>query len=165
MNYIDAMRTYFESERNLGFFFVPLGLAALWAAFWAYRHYAGGFRYGVVVPAVVCGLLFVIIGITVGRQATTRLDDFPDRFRADAAALMAEETVRMEKVNAAWAPLKWAWFVVAVVGGLMVAFGGRDWTAALGAILMLFAGVAMVTDVIAERRAGIYAQALLHTSD
>jgi hypothetical protein len=67
---------------------------------------------------------------------------------------------RMQKVNAAWSKYLVLWGLLGVLGlGLRFATGA-DFSQGLGIALLLFAGVGLMVDGFAERRAHAYESVL-----
>lgn len=111
-------------------------------------------------PFLVMGLLLSITGASVGFRtpgqvaaATASLASTPDAARAS-------ERARMEKVNRAW-PIYVAIWAAFGVAGLALRFAARsDVWRGVGVALVFFAGVGLLVDGFAERRARPYTDAL-----
>ncbi|MFK8001331.1 MAG: hypothetical protein AB8H86_17180 [Polyangiales bacterium] len=161
MDFVEIMNTYFRGEKiESAFFVVPVGLL-LWAmAFGAWRTEQGGFMWGVFVPSVLMGLVYVGAGIAVAARTGDQVAALEAGFGSDAAAMLSEEVPRMQQVVQNF-HVALVIFGVIGVSGLVFRFAvPTDWAIGLGAVLVLVSGVGLLVDGFAERRSRPYMAAL-----
>lgn len=161
MSFLDVMHAYFRGERIEALvFIVPLGVLSLGAGAFFALALRDGFARGAGVPCLVFGLALAGVGAVVGLRTPSQVADLEARYQADAPAAVEAELGRMRKVNANW-PVYLAAYVVFVVAGMAMRFALRaDWAQGAGVALVFFAGVGLLVDGFAERRARPYTAAL-----
>jgi hypothetical protein len=107
-------------------------------------------RWRTNLARAACSLIF-----HVNRNLLCPSDD-----AYDPAAAIKAERARMEKVNKAWPFYLIAWAAFGI-GGLTLRFAiPGDFAQGLGIALVFFAGLGLMIDGFAERRARPYAEAL-----
>lgn len=158
--FLTALVDYFRAERNTGLLMVGVGLVAAAFAFHLWRSHEGAFRTAILVPALLVAAGGVFGGPVLAVRSQRQIDTYTAQYASAPAELLATEVPRMETVNANWSRLKMAWAVLALVALGLVFAGGREWTTGLGAALLFLAGMIMLIDVLAERRALVYAEQL-----
>lgn len=161
MPFEELMHEYFRGERiEALFYIVPAGLLLFGLAATALATDRGAFGWGMAVPLVLLGLALVGVGLTVGLRTPGQVAALEEAYRADPAAMVAEELPRMDEVNANWPKLVATWALLVVVG-LGLRFGLRaDWAHGLGPALILGGALGFLIDGFAERRARPYTTAL-----
>ncbi len=161
MKFLETMWPYFQGEKIEALVFIlPIGLLCLVFGGWLLSEGQPGFTRGLAVPFVVMGLLISIIGATVGFRTPTQTAQIQQAFKADPVAAIQAETARMEKVNNAW---KWylaIWIMFGVVGLGLRIMTNSDFFKGLGIALVFFAGIGLMIDGFAERRAHGYVNAI-----
>lgn len=165
MSWIVALEPYFRGEKLEALIFIlPLGLASLVFGAWLLTDTDDAYSRGVAWPFVVLGLALVVTGATVGLRTPSQVATIQRAIAADAASARAAEVKRMEGVNRAWPIYLAAWVTFAVLG-LALRFGLRsDLAHGVGTALVFFAGVGLMIDGFAERRARPYTAALEATA-
>jgi hypothetical protein len=163
MAFLEAVEIYFRGEKNTGLALVPVGLAFAGAGYYFWRVYGGGLGKGFGIPLLIAGVLAVAGGGILWKTVDARQARLTDAHAADPAAPVAEEVARMDKVNANWPVLKYAWAALTAIALGLLLFVSRDWVHGLALAVIVLCAVAMVTDVFAERRALIYSESITTT--
>ena len=158
---LKAIELYFQGEKIEALVFIlPIGLLSLVFGAWLFTDGSSGFARGVATPFLLMGLLMTTVGGVVGYRAPGQVAQFQQALQTDPQAALAVESQRMKKVNAAWSKYLLLWGLMGVLGlGLRFATVG-DFSQGLGIALVLFAGVGLMVDGFAERRAHAYGSAL-----
>jgi hypothetical protein len=161
MKLLEAMHPYFQGEKIEALVFIlPLGLLSLVFAAWLLSDNPDGFTRGVALPFAVMGVVMVGAGGVVGYRTPAQVRALEAGLQATPGPALEAELARMERVNRAWPRYLVLWAACGVVG-LLLRFATRgDFTQGLGISLVFFAGVGLLVDGFAERRARPYAAAL-----
>ena len=154
---LKAVDQYFQGEKIEALVFIlPIGLLSLVFSVWLFTDEPGAFAKGVAIPFLLMGLLMTTVGGVVGYRTPGQVAQLQQGLQTDPQAALAVESQRMQKVNAAWSKYLVLWGLMGVLGlGLRFATGG-DFSQGLGIGLVLFAGVGLMVDGFAERRAHAY---------
>lgn len=158
---LKAMDLYFQGEKIEALVFIlPIGLLSLVFSAWLFTDGPSGFARGVAIPCLLMGLLMTTVGGVVGYRTPGQVAQLQQGLQTDPQTTLAVESQRMQKVNAAWRKYLALWALMGVLGlGLRFATGG-DFSQGLGIALVLFAGVGLMVDGFAERRAHAYESTL-----
>jgi hypothetical protein len=158
---LEAIDLYFQGEKIEALVFIlPIGLLSLVFSAWLFTDGPSGFARGVAIPFLLMGLLMTTVGGVVGYRTPGQVAQLQQGMQTDPQAALTVESQRMQKVNAAWSKYLVLWAVMGVMGlGLRFAAGG-DFSQGLGIALVLFAGVGLMVDGFAERRAHAYESVL-----
>ena len=161
MKMLEIMLPYFEGEKIEALVFIlPLGLASLIFGAWLLTDNATPFTRGVMIPFLIMGIVATLTGATVGLRTPAQVAQLEQALTQDPAAAIKAERARMEKVNQAWPLYLIAWAAFGI-GGLTLRFAIQgDFAQGLGIALVFFAGLGLMIDGFAERRARPYAEAL-----
>lgn len=161
MDITTAMQIYFKGERDLSLLMIPFGLAMLALAYYLWTHYKSSFGHSFMLTAIVVGLGLIGAGTVIMIKAERDLSAKLQQLNNDQPAFILEEKTRVEMLNhSIWPALKLLWTVL-IIGSLSTVLLIENETVkgiAMG--LLLAATVFMVVDVLAEKRAVIYAQHL-----
>jgi hypothetical protein len=165
MKLLDVMAKYFEGEKIEALVFIlPIGLLSLVFGAWLLSDGPSAFARGVAIPFVVMGLVMTVVGGVVGYRTPAQVEALETSIAASPEPAVQAEQARMEKVNRAW-PVYLAVWAAFGVAGLALRFATRgDLTQGLGIALVFFAGVGLLVDGFAERRARPYTEALASAS-
>ena len=158
---LESIDLYFQGEKIEALVFIlPIGLLSLAFSAWLFTDGPSGFARGVAMPFLLMGLLMTTVGGVVGYRTPGQVARLQQSLQTDPQATLAVESQRMQKVNTAWRRYLVLWAFMGVVGlGLRLATGG-DFSHGLGIALVLFAGVGLMVDGFAERRAHAYESVL-----
>ncbi len=161
MKFDEIMLTYFQGEKIEALVFIlPVGILCLIFGAWLLTDNPSPFTRGVMIPFLIMGLIASITGASVGFRTPAQVSRIEQALAADPASAIAQETQRMEKVNSAW-PFYLAIWATFGVAGLSLRFAtNADFTQGLGIALVFFAGLGLLIDGFAERRARPYSEAL-----
>ncbi len=166
MNIIDLMTDYLRGEKLEALIFIlPLGLASLVFGMWLLSDAREPFFRGVSYPFLVLGLLLTVTGATGGFRTPAQVTRLSASYVAAPEKTKQEERTRMEKVNKAWPIYLTAWATFGVVGLLLRFALQNELARGVGAALVFFAGVGLLIDGFAERRAIPYSNALESSAD
>ena len=158
---LKAVEQYFQGEKIEALVFIlPIGLASLVFGAWLLTDGPSSFTRGVAAPFLVMGLLLTTVGGVVGYRTPVQVAQLEQGLQKDARSALTAESERMEKVNQAWNKYLALWALMGVLGlGLRFATKA-DFSQGLGIALVLFAGIGLMIDGFAERRAQVYASVL-----
>jgi hypothetical protein len=120
MSFLEIMHTYFRGEKLEALWFIlPVGILLLTFGAVTLKAERGGFAWGVAIPCILFGLIFMGTGIGAGTRTKGHIAKLEQTFQKSPAATVQKELPRMEKVNAnfkltfmvsgvlAWRPLSW----------------------------------------------------------
>ena len=100
MSFLEIMHTYFHGEKFEALYFIlPVGILLLSFGVVALKAERGGFAWGVAIPCLLFGLIFMGTGIGVGTRTKGQVADHEQTFQKSPAAMVQKELPRMEKVN------------------------------------------------------------------
>lgn len=159
MEFLDVMQDYFRGERLAGWSALIAGILLSALVVHAARTYAGGFMWGFVITLGLLALGGIGAGMWLVAKTPTQVAEIQTRYEADPAELAQAEQTRMAKVNANWPLLKGVWVALLILG-LGLSFVGREWSAGVALGLLMIGACGMLVDVLAERRAHVYTEAI-----
>ena len=163
MDFLEVMHEYFRGERLAGWAMMGLGLPLLAFGAYVFREHVG-FRWSLGTPLAALGLALLVGAPIFASMQTKKAADIEARYAADPEALRAEETTRMERVNANWPRLKIGWAVLGVIAMGLLLFVHKDWVQGLGLLLIFICAAGFFIDVFGGRRAVPYTEALAQSS-
>ena len=157
MKFLETMLPYFQGEKIEALVFIlPIGLLCLIFGGWLLSEGHPGFARGVAIPFIAMGLVIAVIGGTVGFRTPAQTSQIQQSYSVDPAGTIKSEIIRMEKVNNAWRWYLAIWVAFAIVGLGLRLFTTSDFLRGFGIALVFFAGVGLMIDGFADRRAQIY---------
>jgi hypothetical protein len=106
------------------------------------------------------GLVISIIGGTVGFRTQTQAMQIQQAYSTDQANTLKAEGARMEKVNKAWPWYLAIWVVFGILGLGLRLLSNADFWQGLGIALVFFAGLGLIIDGFADRRARSYSNVI-----
>jgi hypothetical protein len=161
MNIVQMMTEYLRGEKLEALVFIlPLGLASMVFGAWLLTDSKEAFFRGVAGPFVVLGLVLTVTGATVGFRTPAQVERLSAAYVAQPEQTRVEEQARMGKVNAAWSTYLTTWALFAIVGMVLRFALKNEFGRGIGTALVFFAGVGLLIDGFAERRAVPYTRAL-----
>ncbi len=161
MNIVDVMTDYLRGEKLEALIFIlPLGLASIVFGAWLFMDAKETFFRGVMWPFLVLGLALTVVGASVGFRTPAQTERLTAAYVAQPEATRVVEHARMEKVNGAWSTYLTVWATFGVVGLLLRFALQNEFARGIGTSLVFFAGVGLLIDGFAERRAHPYTKAL-----
>jgi hypothetical protein len=161
MKLIEILEAYFAGEKLEALLFIlPLGVVSLVFGASLLFLTKDAFARGVAIPCLVLGLALAATGGAVGVRTSSQVATLKAAYAAEPEAMRAAEAARMKKVNANW-PIYLTCWVAFAIAGLILRFGPKsDMAQGIGTALVFFAGVGLLIDGFAERRARPYTEAL-----
>ena len=161
MKFLETMLPYFQGEKIEALvFIVPLGLLCMVFGGWLLSEGHPGFARGVAIPFIAMGLVIAVIGGTVGFRTPAQTSQIQQSYSVDPAGTIKSEIIRMEKVNNAWRWYLAIWVIFAILGLVLRLFTTSDFLRGFGIALVFFAGVGLMIDGFADRRAHIYSRGI-----
>jgi hypothetical protein len=162
---LNAIDLYFQGEKIEALVFIlPIGLLSLVFSAWLFTDGPTGFARGVAIPFLLVGLLMTTVGGVVGYRTPQQVSQLQQGLQTDPQAALANESQRMQKVNAAWSKYMAVWALMGVLGLALRLATSSDFSQGVGIAMVLFAGVGLMVDGFAERRAHAYASVLAGVS-
>jgi hypothetical protein len=110
------------------------------------------------------GLVIAIIGGTVGFRTPAQVAQIEQAYLANPADTLKEEGIRMKKVNDAWHWYLAIWVIFVILGLGLRLLTHSDILRGFGIALVFFAGVGLMIDGFADRRARIYSDVIYKLS-
>ena len=161
MNIVDVMTDYLRGEKLEALIFIlPLGLLCLVFGAWLFTDAKEAFFRGLSYPFLVLGLALTVTGATVAFRTPAQVERLAAAYVAEPEKTRGEEQARMDKVNKAWSTYLAIWATFGVVGLLLRFALKNEMGRGIGTALVFFAGVGLLIDGFAERRAIPYTKAL-----
>jgi hypothetical protein len=161
MKFIENMIPYFQGEKLEALIFIlPLGLVCLIFGGWLLSEGQQGFSRGVAITSITMGLLLTIVGTTVGFRTPAQVANLQAQFQSEPLVTLEAEKVRMAKVNRAWPVYLTIWIAFGVIGLALRLLTQSEILNGIAVALVFFAGVGLLIDGFADRRAQIYTGAI-----
>lgn len=149
------LETYFNSERTGGLLFTIVGILAIGAAIWGWRH--GPFWRGAAWPLAAVALIQISVGITYWLRSPDDFQRVQHIVTQEQERIAVEEVPRMQAVLKSYAISLRIETALVAAGLALLIFATRG-SAGQGAGLGLAvqAGLVLLLDSLAERRAHTY---------
>lgn len=158
---ISSINSYFQGEKLEALIFIlPSGLSSVLFSLWLFTDNPGSFAKGVAIPFLVLGVLLSVVGGVVGFRTPTQVSEIMKSIETDPKAGAQAELKRMTKVNNAWLVYLSVWIFFGVAGLIMRFTVSSEFFQGIGIAMVFFAGVGLLIDGFAERRAQSYFDAL-----
>ena len=155
---------YFLAEKQESLLFIIVGAAAIIAAISFYFLLRSSFFKGAALPLLFIGIIELVVGYTVFKRSDEDRVRNVYAYDMDPSELRDKEIPRMETVNRNFVVYRWVELAFLVTGIILsMVFGqnpGRTFWYGFGIALSLQAGVLLVADYFAEKRALIYTKGL-----
>ena len=155
---------YFLAEKQESLLFIIVGAAAIIAAISFYFLLRSSFFKGAALPLLFIGIIELVVGYTVFKRSDEDRVRNVYAYDMDPSELRDKEIPRMETVNRNFVIYRWVELAFLVTGIILsMVFGqnpGRTFWYGVGIALSLQAGVLLVADYFAEKRALIYTKGL-----
>ena len=151
-----------KSEVISSLFFVAFGLAFFAASFGFWQWGKTDMARAYIIPALIAGLLLLAIGLGIFFISQARITSFAEAYNQDAAAFIASEVTRAEKVLNEYriAVFRVIPFIAAACALLFMFLQTPLWRASLITIIAMMA-VIMIIDTNANARLMAYKERLL----
>lgn len=117
-----------------------------------------------VIPTLVAGVLLLIIGLGLGIQHYVRITSFENAYNEDAAAFIASEVARSEKVlgDFGLVVFKIIPLIIATCAVLFIFFDGPVWRASFVTTIVMM-GLIILVDTNSSARLSDYQDKLAQT--
>lgn len=161
MDFVELMNVYFRGEKLEAFLFItPAGVILLILGIVALYVEKGGFAWGVAIPAFLFGLILLGTGLSVGLRTHSQVTQITQSYKENPANMVQTELPRMQKVNALFVTTYKIFGALVIVALILIFAVATGWSRGLGAMLVLAAGIGLMVDGFASRRALPYTHAL-----
>jgi len=151
---------YFLAEKQESLIFLAIGIIAILLSLIFYSYLKTSFYKGAAVPLLVIGLIQAMVGYTVYTKSDMQRIGNVYAYDMDPGKLKAEELPRMKTVNKNFVIYKWMEIVLFLSGITLIFLYKSDTAKALwfglGLTLAIQAGVMLVADFFATKRASVY---------
>lgn len=151
------IENYFTAEKSGSLVFICLGIAAILGGLFFMFYLKKSWSKGAAIPLLAIGLLHLVAGSVVHNRSDKDRISIVYAFDMDHSLLQTKEIPRIEKVNKNFVYYRYTWLSLVFAGlGLILFFfkkPDKQFWIALGAALVLEAGISMCTDYFAEKRA------------
>jgi len=152
------IQTYFQAERNGGFFALTIGLMACTIGAAIFLGAGAPFYTGLAIPLVLIGIVQVMVGTTIARRSDRQADDLEKLLRDSPKEFRDNEGTRMAAVLRSFAVYKWVEITFVTAGLIAMLLNPElNFTKGLGAGLFAQGAIMLVFDYFAEKRAKAYA--------
>lgn len=158
------IENYFIAEKQGGFLFLLIGVAAIIAGIVFYFFLRSSLHRGIAIPVFLIGLLMVVVGYTVYNNSDN------DRLRnvyaydMNPTELKEKELPRMTTVMKSFVVYRYTEIFLVLVGtGLFIYFlkdADNSFWKGLGLGLACMALIALASDYFAEKRGTIYTKGI-----
>ena len=161
MSFLDVMSTYFRGEKIEALAFIlPIGLLLVIFGGVVLKSERTGFTWGAAIPAIVFGLVFTAIGISVGARASGQVEALRQGFEQAPATMVQAELPRIQKINHTFRMTIITFGVLVAIGMVLLYAVRTEWAQGLGSVLILISALGLMIDGFASRRAVPYTAAL-----
>lgn len=155
---------YFLAEKQESLLFVILGIIAIIAAIAFYFFLRSSFFKGAAFPLLLVGLIQLVVGFTVYNRSDSDRVRNVYAYDMNPSELKNKEIPRMVTVNRNFVIYRWVELALLVTGLILsMVYGqnpGRTFWYGFGIALALQAGILLVADYFAEKRALNYTRGL-----
>ena len=161
MSFPELMHSYFRGEKLEALLFIlPIGLLMVGAGAALLKAQRDGFSWGVAIPTLVFGLIFLSTGAYVGGRTEGQVAVLDQQYAESPQALAAAELPRMRRVNHNFRLTLVVFGVLTALGAALVVTVSRDWVQGLGTAMCVAGALGLLFDGFASRRALPYTAAL-----
>jgi hypothetical protein len=150
----EAMDLYFQGEKIEALVFIlPIGLCLLVFGAWLLTDHPSHFTKGVAIPLLAMGMLMGTVGAVVGYRTPGQVLEISQSLQTKAPSALEKEEKRMAAVNKAWHIYLTLWLLFGFVGLQLRLISSSDFLQGLGIALVFCAGLGLLVDGFAQRRA------------
>lgn len=155
--------TYFTEEKIESLFFSIIGITSICLAliFWFIIKYS--FYKGLAFPFLLVGLIQIIVGTTVYISSPKDITRIEQLIRHEPQKIQTEELPRMEVVMKSFTIYKWIEIILILTGIILFILfynSSQIFWKGLGLGIIIQAGLMLTLDIVAEKRALDYIEAL-----
>lgn len=154
-----AIHEYFGAEKFESAFFLAAGLAGIILG--AYLFFTGSSYRTAAYPLIAVALIQIVVGASVYWRTDAQVRDLISKYESNPAGYASEENVRMGVVNRNFEIYKGIEIFLLLTGILLTYFFRQRMNFyAAGIGLISEASLMLVLDLIAEKRAWDYLEAI-----
>lgn len=157
---MDFLRAYFLAEKQESLIFLAFGVLTIGFSAYALLKWGGAFYRGFAAPAVLIGIIQLVVGGSVYTRTDRQLAELEALHARDRGAFVAQERPRMATVMRNFALYKMVEVAFILVGvALVLLVPSRDLWLGVGAAMLLQGALMLTADAFAERRGRAYVEA------
>jgi hypothetical protein len=154
---MDFIKTYFTAEKNESLIFVLFGILTIGFSVYALLKWGDSFYRGFAVPAILIGIIQIVVGSTVYFRTDKQIDQLETLYQQDKIAFAKVETPRMNTVMKNFSLYKKIEVAFVVIGLLLVFFApSKEFWLGIGVGMLLQGALMLTADIFAERRGKEY---------
>lgn len=158
------IENYFVAEKQESLVFIIVGVVAIIAAIAFYFFVRSSFFKGAALPLIFLGIVELIVGFTVYNRSDEDRMRNVYAYDMNPSELKEKELPRMETVNRNFVIYRWVELAFLITGLILSMFfgqnPGRSFWFGFGIALSLQAGILLVADYFAEKRALQYTRGI-----
>lgn len=158
---MDFIKTYFTAEKNESLIFMAFGILTIGFSLYAMLKWGDSFYKGFAVPAILIGIIQLVVGGTVYFRTDKQIKQLETQFQQDKTAFAKTETPRMETVMKNFSLYKKVEVAFVVIGLLLIFLApSKEFWLGVGVGMLLQGALMLTTDIFAERRGQGYIEAI-----
>ncbi len=159
---------YFNAEKQESLLFIVAGMVAFLLAvlFWFFIKSFPSFYKGMAVPLIILGLLQAIVGFTIFYRTDKQKTEIAYNMGMEPVSFVKQtELPRMKKVMKSFVIYRWMEIAFVITGLVLIflfrLYPGKSFWYGLGIALAIQGLFMLGADYFAEKRGGVYIQALV----
>lgn len=154
---MDFIKTYFTAEKNESLIFMAFGVLTIGFSVYALLKWGDTFYKGFAAPAILIGIIQVVVGGTVYFRTDKQMGDLETHYLRDQGNFGKTELARMDVVMKNFALYKKIEVAFVVIGLLLIfLLPAREFWLGVGVGMLLQGALMLTADVFAERRGMAY---------
>jgi hypothetical protein len=153
---MDFIKTYFTAEKNESLIFMAFGVLTAFSVYALFK-WGDAFYKGFAAPAILIGIIQVVVGGTVYFRTDKQIRDLETHYHQDQGDFGKTELARMDVVMKNFALYKKIEVSFVVIGLLLIfLLPAREFWLGVGVGMLLQGALMLTADVFAERRGMAY---------
>lgn len=158
------IENYFIAERQAGFLFILIGVAAVITSIVFFFLLRSSFYKGIAIPVFIVGLLLGIVGFTVYKRSDDDRKRNVYAYDMNPAELKEKELPRMKTVMKSFVIYRYTHLFLLLVGAAVFVYFLKDidnrlWKG-IGLGLAIMAFIALTADYFAAHRGKMYTKGI-----
>lgn len=155
------IKTYFSGEKSESLIFMIVGVLVIVFSTYAIIKWGDTFYKGFAIPAILIGLIQIIVGGTVYFRSDKHTQDLETLYSQKKTSFVNEEITRMNTVMANFSLYKKVEIAFVLIGILLILiFSSKEFWLGVGVGMLLQGTLMLTADIFAERRGTIYQTAI-----
>lgn len=156
---MEFIKTYFTAEKNESLIFIAFGILTISFSAYALWKWGDIFYKGFAIPAILIGLIQIVVGSTVYFRTDQQIQQLETLYREDKTEFAAKENPRMLTVMKNFSVYKKVEVAFIVVGLLLIFLApAKQFWLGVGVGMLLQGSLMLTADIFAERRGIEYIQ-------